>query len=61
MKPQDPRSYALEMLRRDLGREPTEPEVQIWVEWFAASGALAPDPKHPGFRLVRGKGTRAEE
>lgn len=55
MTPKDPRSYVIAMLRRDLGREPTEREVEVWVEWIGASGALDPDSKYPGFRLVRGE------
>lgn len=55
MTTEDPRSYVIAMLRRDLGREPTEREVEVWVEWIGASGALDPAPKYPGFRLVRGK------
>ncbi|KAB2966072.1 MAG: hypothetical protein F9K16_00190 [Thermoanaerobaculia bacterium] len=55
MTPKDPRSYVIAMLRRDLGREPTEREVEVWVEWIGASSALDPDSKYPGFRLVRRK------
>lgn len=39
----DVRTYVLRMLRRDLYREPTEREINVWCTALVLNGAFAPD------------------
>lgn len=39
----DARSYVIDMLRRDLRREPTLREIAVWQKFFELNGAFAPE------------------